>query len=178
MNSYYCSRQHQKADWKTRHGDYCKNVQLVPRGGVCFNDQTKCALCSQTTGFSSLIPSRDIAFLSVKIRQVVLNNKEKIEETMKCHDVNTVDLMINFWKIPETLEVGYTDSSSPKVPQLIGDKVGDAAMQRLSQILMKVSQSPGSASIAVTIPRGIFNPVLIGSMDMQKPVTIQLEQFG
>lgn len=97
---------------------------------------------------------------------------------MKRLGVNTVCLAVNFTKVKETLEVGSRDPfSSPEVSQVILSDFGESVMQRWTHIWTQASESPGSASMIVSIPRGETTKMLIGSMDMQNPMTIHLEQF-
>lgn len=95
---------------------------------------------------------------------------------MKCHGVSTVCLTIDFRQVSETFEVRSADPSSSEVAQSVLRNLGDFVMQRWTQVWMKVSRSPGSALILAYVRKGKAPTMLIGSMEIQKPVSIELEQ--
>lgn len=166
MNTYYCSRRHQKEDWKYVHRAYCKEVQSSHESRRqrtvhrMFIDSLK--------GFCLATSPQDAAFIKSYIRQYAHANTRQIHTFMADHSLATVTLAFDFNVVPEKVIVNHVSPICPlqeKGPGMNHDITQEKWTCLVQQQRnLNAPPTPTEALICASIPIGNRSQVIMGAL--------------
>lgn len=176
LNTHYCSRRHQRADWKHRHRAYCKETQSFPRGDAIssfsYTAREGIILTQTSIGFSSAITTRDNDFLKTQVRVAVAEARDQFVVLMDNKSLSAVTFELDFSVFPARKMFNLPNTCS------ILDQSRCCYPDELSKTWDRSEDEQGSVQemvlVCIRLPIGRTSNILFGSVDISEPESLLL----